>query len=94
MIGRTVLAVAVAVVLGAGLMLTPAQGKGGPKCGKVCKPVVDECRAGCDSITSKKDKKRCKNTCKKNALSACKVAPQPHTVDQCGGGSPTAAFVN
>jgi hypothetical protein len=94
-IGRTVFAAVAALVLGAGFILTPpAEGKGGPKCGRLCREVVAACRVPCDSIESKKEKKRCKSTCRKNAIASCNAGPKPHTVDQCSSASATGAFVN
>jgi hypothetical protein len=95
-IGRTVFAAVAALVLGAGFMMAPAaEGKGGPKCGRLCRDAVSACRtATCDPITSKKDKRKCKKDCRKNAIALCNSQPQPHTADQCSGTSATGAFVN
>jgi hypothetical protein len=94
-IGRTVFAAIAALVLGAGFMMTPpAEGKGGPKCGRLCREVVAACRVPCDSIESKKERKRCKSDCRKNTLALCNSQPKPHTVDHCSGTSATGAFVN
>jgi hypothetical protein len=78
-------------VLGAGLMLTPAQGKGGPKCGKLCKSEIAAAKALCTQ-TAKKDKHRCQQAARRDTLTACKSQPTPRS--QCLPGSADAAFVD
>lgn len=75
--------------------MTPAMGKGGPKCGKLCGPTISACRTStCDSITSKRDKRACKRTCRSTAIKACSAGAKPHTAEQCAPASPSGAFLN
>jgi hypothetical protein len=72
-------------------MLTPAQGKGGPKCGKLCKSDIAAAKALCTQ-EKKKDKHKCQQAARRDTLSACKAQTPPRS--QCLPSSPSAAFVN
>jgi hypothetical protein len=89
--GRTILATAAAVMLSAGLMLSGGTAAAAPKCGKLCKSVISSCKAGCNEITSKKDKRKCKKTCRSSALSRCKQTPKDART--CPA-SPSGAFLD
>jgi len=87
MTGR-ILTMAGAAILGSALLLTPmALGKGGPKCGKLCRTSIDSCKAACTQ-TKKKDKRQCTKGCRSNILAKCKAQPTPRSV--C---SPSGAFL-
>ena len=89
MTGR-ILTIAGAAILGSALVLTPmALGKGGPKCGKLCRTSIDSCKAACTQ-TKKKDKRACTKGCRSNILQACKnQTTSPRTA--C---SPSGAFLD
>jgi hypothetical protein len=88
MIGR-MMTVASIAILGSALLVTPmALGKGGPKCGKLCRTTIGACKAACTQ-TTKKDKRKCTKDCRKNILAACKAQPTPRTA--C---SPSGAFLD
>jgi hypothetical protein len=89
MIGRMTTLAGIAL-LGSALLVTPmALGKGGPKCGKLCRTTIDSCKATCTQ-TTKKDKRTCTKGCRKNILDACKTQPtSPRTA--C---SPSGAFLD
>jgi len=88
MTGR-ILTMAGAAILGSALVLTPmALGKGGPKCGKLCRDSISTCKAACNQ-PKKKDKRTCTKGCRSTILGACKAQPTPRTA--C---SPSGAFLD
>lgn len=89
MSGRTILATVGAVMLSAGLMVSVAPAKGGPKCGKLCSSAIKECKASCEG--TKKEKGQCKRACRKTLLDTCKAQPTPRST--CTPASPTGAFL-
>ncbi len=92
MIGRTVFAAVAALVLGAGFMMTPAaEGKGGPKCGKLCKGAIAAAKATCPA-EPKKDRRACLKAARRETLAACKAQPTPR--EQCLPASPSGAFLD
>ncbi len=91
MIGRIAFTAVAALVLSAGIMMTPAQGKGGPKCGKLCKADIAAAKALCTQ-TSKKEKRACLKAARKETLAACTAQPTPRSV--CLPASPSGAFLD
>ena len=88
MIGRMMIAASIAL-LGSALLLEPmALGKGGPKCGKLCRTTIFACKAACTQ-TKKKDKHKCRQTCRTNILDKCMSQPTPRSA--C---SPSGAFLD
>jgi len=89
MTGRILTMTGVAI-LGSALVLTPmALGKGGPKCGKLCRTSINACKDACNQ-TKKKDRHKCTKDCRSRILQACKKQPtSPRTA--C---SPSGAFLD
>lgn len=72
-------------------MLTPAQGKGGPKCGQLCKTEIADAKALCTQ-PKKKDKRACTKAARRDTLQACKAQATPRST--CKPASPSGAFLN
>jgi hypothetical protein len=66
-------------------------GKGGPKCGKLCKEDIAAAKALCTQ-TSKKEKRACTKAARKDTLDACKAQPTPRST--CKPASPSGAFLD
>jgi hypothetical protein len=90
-IGRTVFAAVAALVLSAGIMMTPAMGKGGPKCGQLCKTDITDAKALCTQ-PKKKDKRACLKAARRDTIAACNAQPKPR--ERCLPASPSGAFLD
>jgi hypothetical protein len=88
MTGRRLLGILGVLVLTAALALPTLAVAG--KCGPKCKNEIAGCKAvnACDTLTPKREKKKCKRDCKKNTRKACKEGTQDCTL------SPSGAFVD
>jgi hypothetical protein len=89
MIRKKLLAVVGVMVLGAGLMASPAVAK--KKCKKLCKDNIATCKAeNCASLP--KGKRKCNRTCKHDEIALCKSRPDTTTCSPSGAFLDSAAF--
>ena len=85
MIGKKLLALFGVLVLGAGLVASPAVAK--KKCKKLCHDNIAACRlAECKPLPN--HRKKCNRTCKSTIIQLCKSRP---TTTTC---SPSGAFLD
>jgi polyvinyl alcohol dehydrogenase (cytochrome) len=65
----------VILMLGASSLLAPATLARGPKCARLCRDVIAECRTGCTQPA----KIACVPACRRKAVAVCKAQPEPRS---------------